>query len=191
MGKILVKNSPSEFYLEFDLSDIFGQEVTDDVSISFGQAVIDTILERTESSRRSDGGRMKNYSDAYAESLEFIAAGKSQSNPNLELSGSMLFDMDIIEATPTSLRIGFRDDTQRAKAYNHHTGDTVPARPFFDLNQSELNSLIDEFKPMAEDSPLQLDQDTLFSAFAETPAAQEVTRRTSLLDLLSDFEVDL
>lgn len=191
MSKRLVKSSPSEFYLEFDLKDLFGQEVTDDVALSFGQAVIDTILDRTESSRRSDGGRMKDYSDSYAESLEFKAAGKSQSQPNLELTGSMLFDIDIIEASPASLRIGFRDETQRAKAYNHHTGDTVPERPFFDLNNSELNNLKDEFMPMAEDSPLQLDQDMLFERFSATPVADEARRTTSLLNLLLDLEGDL
>lgn len=186
MGKRLVKNSPSDFYLEFDLKELLGSEVADDVAISFGQAVIDTILDRTANGTRSDGRGMKSYSDDYADSLEFQAAGKSKHDPNLELSGGMLADIDILEANPRSIRIGFRDTTERAKAYNHHTGDTLPERPFFDLNNKELSQLVKEFKVEAEESPLDIDPIDLFGA---SPQAQaETTRRISLLDLLDDMD---
>ena len=186
MGKKLVKNSPSEFYLEFDLVELFNSEVTDDIAVSFGQSVIDKILQRTSNGRRVDGSSFKHYSEDYSESLEFQAAGKDKSSPDLELSGGMLADMDILEASPRRVKIGFTDPTEMAKAYNHHTGDTLPERPFFDLNKSELDALIKDFAPSVEDSPLAIDP----SIFSDSPTVvqQEAARRISLLDLLDEME---
>ena len=32
------------------------------------------------------------------------------------------------------------------KPFNHHTGDTLPARPFFGLTDAEIKQIRDEFK---------------------------------------------
>lgn len=174
---VRLNRSRSNFSLDINLREAFGREVTEDVALSFGQAVIDTILDRLQENRGSDGRRLKNYSESYAESLEFQANLKSINDPNLELTGEMLSDMDIIEVSPARLKIGFRDATQRDKAYNHHTGDTVPARPFFDLNKSEMERLVREFKPEVERAVT----DTF-----ESPI--EAIRRFSLLDILEGLD---
>jgi hypothetical protein len=179
---VRLNQSRSDFSLTVDLRELFGEPVSEDIALSFGQGVIDTITDRLDDSKRLGGGKLKNYSDEYSESLVFKAFGKSRTSPNLELTGEMLADLDIIEVTPTRLKIGFRDTTQRDKAYNHHTGDTVPARPFLGLEDKELKSLVERFKPEVSESILDgIDPASLF-------LTQEVSRRFSLLDVLRDID---
>jgi hypothetical protein len=174
---VRLNKSRASFSLDVNLLDAFGSEVSEDVALSFGQAVIDTILDRTSDNKSSNGGRFKNYSEEYSESLVFQAYGKTRNDPNLELTGEMLSSVDILEVTPTRLKIGFRDETQRAKAYNHHTGDTVPARPFFNISQSELSDLVERFKPEVDEPVIE--------SFEGIP---EIARRFSLLDILGEAD---
>lgn len=115
-----------------------------------GQAIIDHIVERTESgmgvSLKENGkGRsvkLKSpYSKEYAKSLEFKAAGKSKSKVNMKLTGDMLGLLDIKRIEGNKLTIGWNDDEQNPKAFNHVTGDTVPKRPFFGVSNSELKGI--------------------------------------------------
>lgn len=174
---VRLKETENDFSLTINLREAFGQPVSEDVALSFGQGVIDTIIDRLDASKKLGGGRLDSYSDEYAESLIFQANGKSQNKPNLQLTGEMLSDLDIIEVTPTRLKIGFRDDTQRSKAYNHHTGDTVPARPFLGLEDRELRSLVNRFKPEVEEPVIE--------SFEDIP---EIARRFSLLDVLNELQ---
>lgn len=183
MGKRVI-NSRSQFSLEIDLVDTFGSELPEGEVLAFGQAVIDTILDRTADNKGSDGDRFDDYSNEYAESLPFLAAGKSQSNPNLDLTGQMLLDMDIIEASSRKLRIGFRDTLQRDKAWNHHTGDTVPARPFLDLTDSEFNELIEEFRPEEN-----IEDETLSISPEIFGVSTQQSTTVSLLELLGDSDL--
>jgi len=158
--------------LTFDLVSIFGVPVNPDIGMAFGQSIVDRIVDRTQGeNRRADGPSFRRYSESYEESQAFADFGKSGS-VDLTLTGDMLLDIDILELTPSRLVVGFSDQTQTAKAFNHHTGDTVPARPFFDINKSELDELVDEFQP-------EIESDVLAS---ET---QEAETRISLLDLLT------
>lgn len=180
MGKRLVASDKDNFFLEFDLVELFGQPVSEDVVLSFGQAVIDTIIDKTESGKRFDKGNFKHYDEPYISSLEFIAAGKSKNDPNLTLTGSMLASIDILEASQDKLVIGFNDSVETNKAYNHHTGDTVTPRPFFDINDTNLNELVQRFKPEVEDSPFELD----LSGVIPQRQVEEAARRVALVDLL-------
>lgn len=141
---------------KFNLQEMFGVSFKDapELRASIGQAIINKIIERTEAGA-GIGGRpfsFGKYSDEYSESVEFKAAGKDQHEVNMSLTGDMLGLMDVINETSNTIEIGWLDDTQNAKAFNHNTGDTVPKRPFFGLSRSEVKELVAEFKPEVRDA---------------------------------------
>lgn len=141
--------------------DEFGIDLRNASSLKqqIGQALIDKMVERVESGTGivfdgSGRGRRKKlrspYSDEYADSLEFQAAGKNASRVNMTLSGDMLGAIDVLSATGNRVVIGIDDPDEAAKAHGHQTGknNTVPKmkRPFFGLNQTEINQVLAEFK---------------------------------------------
>jgi hypothetical protein len=169
-----LNRSRGNFSLDIDLISAFGGEVPEDIALAFGQEIIDRILERTESNVGSDDKRYQNYSEEYADTLDFMAAGKSRTNPNLDLTGDMLADIDILEASPGKITIGFSDTLQRDKAYNHHTGDTVPSRPFLDLPDEVYRSIVNDFKSDIERR--------------EEPGSGPTASTVSLLELLERID---
>ena len=62
-------------------------------------------------------------------------------------SGDMLGLMDIVQEKANSITIGWDDETETKKAYNHNFGDTVKKRPFFGLTKGELSELVSALKP--------------------------------------------
>jgi hypothetical protein len=146
MAVIKEKISQKKMELTVDLKELFGTEVSSpSVRQAIGQAMIDTIVERTRQGQKLGGGSFKGYSTKYKESLAYQVAGKT-GDVNLTLTGDMLGSLNITEDRSTSIKIGVVGQTQNAKSFNHHTGDTVPARPFFGLQQNELKDIVDGFK---------------------------------------------
>lgn len=125
-----------------NLQDMFGERVPDDEDFrgAVVQAVIDRIIERTESGIDKSGHRFKGYSAAYKK-----ATGKSDP-PDLKLTGDMLANIDIIDKSPQTITLGFPDETENAKAYNHTEGITVPRRDFFGLPKKELAAIASQFR---------------------------------------------
>ena len=138
-----------------DLESFFGVDFSNNSSLkqAIGGAIIERIRERTRggegmsfSGSRSRKVKLKSpYSDEYTDSLDFKAFGKSRGNVNMTLTGDMLGLMDIKRETANSITIGWNDVTENAKAYNHSVGDTVPRRPFFGVNKTELQQIKKEF----------------------------------------------
>lgn len=121
-----------------------------------GQAIIDKIVERTQSGIDKNGRQFRSYSKEYMQSLEFKVAGKS-SLVDMTLTGDMLSSINIIEQTPRTITIGFDDPNENAKAYGHISGmkghPTIKngkVRDFFGLPTGELNKIADEFKDQVE-----------------------------------------
>lgn len=148
MAKTKLKITEQEVSQTFDLKKILGVDVSDlpELKRAFGQAVIDHIVERTESGTDRNGNKFQAYAKEYKESDAFKAFGKTN-KVNLSLSGDMLSLLDIVEDKGNTLKIGWREDVENAKAYNHNVGDTVKKRPFFGINESDLASISSEFKP--------------------------------------------
>lgn len=112
--------------LTINLTEMFGGQRVPDSSAfkqSVGQAIIDTIVERTQDGVSRKGSAFKSYSLLYAKSLDFIAAGKSRSQPNLTLQGDMLGTLEIIEEGRSTITLGFTSRKQQLKAHGHITGD--------------------------------------------------------------------
>lgn len=143
-----LKMTESEVSQTFDLKEILGVDVSDTPAIkeAIGQALIDKIIERTESGVDVNGNKFEKYSEDYKDSLAFKAFGKT-GKVNLTQSGQMLGTLDLIENKGNKIKIGWDDETENAKAYNHNTGDTVKKRQFFGITAEDIKAIRDEFKP--------------------------------------------
>lgn len=144
-----IKASEAEVSQTINLKEIFGVDFSNrrDLKEALGQAFIDRIVEKAKSGKRYDGKPLKSpYSKEYANSLEFKAAGKRRGKVNMTLTGDMLNSIDIIDMGANVLKIGIDDSLEAQKAYNHQVGDTVPARPFFGLNNKDVDEIKAEFR---------------------------------------------
>jgi len=136
--------------LEINLKSLFPRGFPNSRAFkeSIGQGVIDRIRDRTADNIDRRGQAFKEYSQQYTESLEFIAAGKAQGDPNLRLSGDMLNLMDIIETRGDVIKIGWRSGDEAAKAHGHITGsDPGPKvqRDFFGLPDDDYREIAQSF----------------------------------------------
>lgn len=141
------KKSDYESYLDIDLNELFGQNVPDstDFRQSVGQDIIDTIQSRTEGGKFLAPAK-KTYSPEYTHSIEFAAFNKSKNNVNLRQTGEMLDLMDIIKEDSSSIRIGWTDSEDQAKATNHNFGVTVPKREFLGLTEAEAKKIKEKYQ---------------------------------------------
>lgn len=144
------KATLEEVSQKIDLNEIIGSDISNDeqLILKIGQKIIDYIEERVDDGLGYGRTKLKSpYSDGYADSLTFKAAGKSKNDVNMKLSGDMMASIDIIEVNGSKITIGIDDPDQAPKAFNHQTGDTVPRRPFFGVTKQELKEyVLSEFK---------------------------------------------
>ena len=137
-----IKETQSQVSQTINIKEILGRTPTEAEKQSIGQALIDRIIERTESGKGLSGKNLKSpYSKEYADSLEFKAFGKSRGKVNMTLTGDMLASIDILRSTRDTITIGIEGD-QAAKAFNHQTGDTVPKRRFFGVTQKDIRTAV-------------------------------------------------
>lgn len=162
MAKItrdLDNNNP---VLTIDLSETLGVEsVPDSTASAIGQSIIDLIRDRTQNDNvNKNGTDFKGYSSEYVNSNEFEAFGKSESDVNLTATGDMLGLMDIIDFDGQTLKIGWNDPDQAAKAHGHITGKNgeVPKmkRDFFGLSIDELENIVEPLRDEIEEPEIQL-----------------------------------
>ena len=97
--------------------------------------IINTIIDRTSNGKDISGNAFKGYSKAYTQSEVFNDMQKT-GRVNLRLYGEML-NAITYDIAQDAIEISFDDELEAAKAYNHNTGDTVPKREFFGLNNEE------------------------------------------------------
>jgi hypothetical protein len=153
-----LKLSLDEVSQTINLSKEAGIDLSDDPVLvnEIGQEIIDFMVDRAKDGRGLGGVKLKSpYSKAYSESLEFKAHDKNKNEVNMTLTGDMLGSIDLIENDPDKLKIAIAEDDEVPKAYNHNVGDTVPKRPFFGVDKSELENILanyeSEFKALKDD----------------------------------------
>ena len=140
-----------------DLKDVFGADLSssdlDKLKEEIGQKLLDRIKDRTESgiaiffdeNGNARYGKLKSpYSKTYRNSPEFRAFRKSENKINMTLTGDMLGLMDV-KVEGSKLILGWDDDVENAKAFNHQIGETVPRRPFFGISKGDLLSIKREY----------------------------------------------
>jgi hypothetical protein len=148
------KFSKKEVSQKFNLKDIFEVDFSQnpDLRDQIGQAIIDKIVDRTAEGKAIGGKRdLKGpYSKAYKNSDDYADFGKT-GEINMELTGRMMDDIDIINETTNTIKVGFEERIEILKAYNHNVGDTVKKRDFFGVNKTEIAEIKKEFKPELAD----------------------------------------
>lgn len=155
---------------------------------AIGQAVIDTIRNRTQDDETSYTGKaFKNYSESYAESVEFKAYGKKKNDPNLTQTGDMLGLLTVKETTDAgTIKIGWNDELQSEKAHGHITGAVGVKRDFFGLSTSEVDEIKSKFKDQIDVGIQETSQnaDTGLNNFVE---GRRSIGQQSLADVIDSF----
>lgn len=154
-----IKVSLDEISQEIDLEKLTGTSFESDQELKreIGQAMIDYMKSRiTDKNAGYDGEKLKSpYSKSYSQSLDFDAAGKSESDVNMTLSGDMLGSLDLTDETDSGFKIDLNDPEVLPRAYGHMTGfEGHPnqnkmkkyKRQFFGLSEAEQKVVIKDFK---------------------------------------------
>lgn len=152
-----IKISLDEISQEIDLEKLTGVSFENDPELKreIGQAMIDFMKSRIEDNNAGYGGqKLKSpYSKSYSESLDFQAAGKSDGDVNMTLSGDMLGSIDLVDETDSGFKIDINDPDVIPRAYGHMTGfEGHPnkkmskyKRQFFGLSEDEQKQIIKDF----------------------------------------------
>jgi hypothetical protein len=142
---------------KINIDDLFGgrYKTNPATRAAIGQAIIDRIVERTQSENVDRFGKsLGTYSPSYRDSLDFKVLKGSERVVNLTATGDMLGSMTITEQTPRTITIGWTDSEQNTKAYGHISGmkghpvlqGKVKPRDFFGLPKSDLEAIASEFE---------------------------------------------
>lgn len=152
-----LKVEKTEISQTIDLQKWTGKDLSSDPELvrEIGQEVIDYMIKRSADNKGLGEVQFKppKYSKTYADSLNFIAAGKSPTDVNMRLSGDMLGSIDMNEeGNKVTIEIG---EDQTLKAYGHMTGyeghPTIPngkyKRQFFGITKTEFDkNILPKFK---------------------------------------------
>ena len=123
-GKISYKVDLSE---ELDKLGITGNK-RKEAAQAAGEVALGGILEATEQ-EISPVNRMRGFPSLAKEYKKFKRKKGKGTKANLRLNEEMLPSMKV-EADKNSFTIKITDSTEKKKAYNHNTGDTLPKRQF-------------------------------------------------------------
>ena len=117
--------------------------------------VVTFILTRTSRGLDKNNKPFKRYSKSYVNSIDFKIAGKSKNQVNLELSGDMLTDLEILNIqTAGFITIGFIEGTEendRAAWNRNNLRPSHPKRDFLGINDSDLNKIINKYRNQADE----------------------------------------
>ena len=191
----------SEFAKGVDFSD------SKSLKLAIGEALAERIRERAGDGQglefSSDGSaktvKLKSpYSKMYAESLDFLAAGKSKNKVNMSLTGDMLASIQVEDLGDNKISVYIDGETEVLKAYNHLTGDTVPKRPFFGVSQKDVKDVIIDFQSeidqrISREGERTEEQRARVSGLELLARLEAPTKRRTLGDILrelEDFEED-
>jgi len=119
-----------------------------------GEKAIEHIIERSKDGKKADNrSKFPGYTEAYEKK-------KGQKNVDLTLKDIMLKDMEVLSTRKTdSVVVGYKNNTKsNSKAdgnirgtYGKPTPDSKKARPFLDINKTQLKKIIKEVKKEREE----------------------------------------
>jgi hypothetical protein len=138
-----IKNNISvdEMSQEIDLNELLGRAPTQNEIAAFQEEAIEQMIKRTQSNQRVDNGKpFDDYSESYAEKK-----GVSVSDVDLTLMGDMLLSVDARNSGGV-IELFIDDKLNTKKGFNHHTGDTLPKRPWFGINAKEAKDIASSVK---------------------------------------------
>ena len=121
--------------------------------IELGRRIIEESQTRTSKGIDKNGKAFTGYSKVYKDSLDFQNAGKS-SKVNLESTGDMLAELDVLKINNDSILIGYELSDSLAGqvegntigSFGQKSGNPKKARDFIGLPEKVLTLLIEEIK---------------------------------------------
>ena len=135
----------SEMKQTIDLEHYLKRKPTNSEIENFGEAAIEQINNRTLDGKKFNSrGSFAPYSDAYADKK-----GVDKNNVDLFLEGDMLDSLEYKKKNKSTVAIkldGGDGNINVKKGYNHHTGDTLVARPWFGITEAETKRIVKEIK---------------------------------------------
>jgi hypothetical protein len=147
---------PSEDNLKFTINyEVADIDLTATQRKTLGNKIIDRIVDRTRDQQLDKNNKpwkTPTYSESYAKSLDFKAAGKQKGTVNLSLTGDMLDDLKVIEHGPGYIDIGYKPSYSGAGkvegnvigSYGQPQGRPKLARNFLGIEKKELGYLLEE-----------------------------------------------
>lgn len=185
-----IKVSENEISQEIDLEDLTGVNLSQYPLLmnEIAQATIDFVKDRAQSGFGLGGQKLKSpYSDAYANSLEFQAAGKSKDQVNMTLTGDMLGLLDVLEQTGSIFKYGL-PESQAPKGYNHQVGDTVPKRPWFGVEKKEfIDNVLVKFDEDINRIKENMAEDELYAGAIQRAAIRIINEGSTVDEELGDL----
>lgn len=134
------RNEVSYFFNTFDLTQNIDDNVLEDANFAAGEVALKAIKEYAEqrkSTVKGVNGKYAKLSKEYAERKKELVGN---SNPNLELTGSMLDGLEVdSDDDGFVIRV---NDADVEKAYNHQVGDTIPKRQFLPYDEQTFKDEI-------------------------------------------------
>ena len=127
---------------EFSEVDFVGQN---NLKTRITQEIIDRIVDRSKGGQDIRGNSFKPYKKSYKDSDTFEAFEKGN-NVNMTLTGDMLSSINSVSDQGNEIKIGWNDQENNAKAFNHMTGDTVRKREFFGIQKNIIKEVLKDFK---------------------------------------------
>lgn len=142
-----LKVNLNEVSQTIDVEEIAGIDLGANTGLkeAIGQAFIDFIVDRSKESKDINRKGFVSYKQSYKESDQFEAFAKTN-KVDMDLTGNMLSAIEVLEVSGNRIKIGFDDDTNTKKAYNHMTGDTVRQRQFFGLREKDVKEVLKAFE---------------------------------------------
>ena len=156
LNQFLTRNlSENQVDLEIDLRAIFpSKKFSEKEKEVIAQVFIDKIVERAEQRQVDiEGRKFQPYSESYKSSKEFKAFGKSDSNRNMKLTGDLLGQIETTDIGEDTVKVGWSDDLQNAKAHGNITGQNglwENKRDFFGLSVSDIKEVKAEIKKLID-----------------------------------------
>lgn len=158
MTAISKKNIQEKIPIPSGLSSRFKDEL--------GARILEEVRARTGRGIDKNGKNFKKYSESYKDSLDFKNAGKSLT-VNLESTGDMLAELDIISIGSTSITIGYKLEHEDAgkvqgNVLGEYGNDKPVTRPrdFIGLPSTVVNRIIAQMRTEPEFREVREDQDT-------------------------------
>jgi hypothetical protein len=116
--------------------------------------VIDFILRRTERGLDKNNKSFPKYSKSYSESLDFEIAGKSRNHVDLQLSGDMLTNLEVINVSIAGfITVGFKggsEENNRAAWQRNNLRPDFPKRDFLGITDKDLRFITNRYTDLLQ-----------------------------------------
>ena len=113
--------------------------------------IVEFIRNRTSRGLDKNNKPFTPYSKSYVDSIDFKNAGKRKNRVNLELSGDMMTELQVLNVEAAGfVVIGYPlgEENNRAAWQRNNLQPGFPKRDFLGIAQKDLKKIIDKYRPL-------------------------------------------